>query len=143
MYDPAKHKCVVFMDEAGLPEEEKESLKVLHYYLEGHMSTKAKVSFVGITNHVLDAAKTNRCVCLQRQLPDREEMLKITNGILFSSSIDGVTIVSLVKYGENTINRDAFSVSLCQGYTSIHDNYETFFGLRDFIYIFEIHYTEL
>ena len=48
------------MDEADLPEEEKESLKVLHYYLEGHMSIKAKVGFVAITNHVLDAAKSNR-----------------------------------------------------------------------------------
>jgi hypothetical protein len=47
------------MDEAGLPEESKESLKVLHYYLERHMSIKAKVAFVAITNHALDAAKSN------------------------------------------------------------------------------------
>ena len=58
--DSTTQKCLVFMDEAGLPEEEKESLKVLHYYLEGHMSMKAKVGFVAITNHVLDAAKSNR-----------------------------------------------------------------------------------
>jgi hypothetical protein len=44
------------MDEAGLPEKEKESLKVLHFLLEGHMSTTAEVGFVGISNHVLDAA---------------------------------------------------------------------------------------
>lgn len=36
-------RCFVFMDEAGLPEEERESLKVLHYYLENHMSVAAQV----------------------------------------------------------------------------------------------------
>lgn len=89
--DAAKHRCVVFMDEAGLPEEEKESLKVLHYLLEGHMSTKAKVGFVGISNHALDAAKSNRCVTLLRQEPDDEEMLSITTGVLFHSG-SGKTI---------------------------------------------------
>ena len=60
--DHAQHRCVVFFDEAGLPEEDRESLKVLHYLLEGHMSMKAPVAFVAITNHVLDAAKSNRSV---------------------------------------------------------------------------------
>ncbi len=54
-------KCVVFMDEAGLPEEKGESLKILHYYLD-----KQEVSFVAISNHVLDAAKTNRAVTVFR-----------------------------------------------------------------------------
>ena len=64
------------MDEAGLPEESHESLKViyknipwvkdyftkvLHYHLD-----QQEVAFVGITNHVLDAAKTNRAVSLFR-----------------------------------------------------------------------------
>lgn len=42
----SKQQCLVFMDEAGLPEEEKESLKVLHYLLEGHMSASPDVGFV-------------------------------------------------------------------------------------------------
>ena len=59
--------CVVFMDEAGLPEESHESLKVLHYHLD-----KQEVSFVAITNHVLDAAKTNRpSPCSARRRPTR------------------------------------------------------------------------
>jgi hemicentin len=57
----SKSQCLVFMDEAGLTEEEKESLKVLHYLLEGHMSASPEVGFVCITNHILDAAKSNRC----------------------------------------------------------------------------------
>ena len=61
--------CVVFMDEAGLPEESHESLKVLHYYLD-----RQEVSFVAITNHILDAAKTNRAVCLFRPDASEEEL---------------------------------------------------------------------
>lgn len=43
--DRSKQQCMVFMDEAGLPEEEKESLKVLHYLLEGHMSAAPQIGF--------------------------------------------------------------------------------------------------
>jgi hypothetical protein len=50
-----QHVSVVFMDEAGLPEDAKESLKVLHYYLEN-----SSVAFVGISNRPLDPAKMNR-----------------------------------------------------------------------------------
>ena len=50
-----RRSAVVFMDEAGLPEEVKESLKVLHYYLDD-----PQVAFVAITNRPLDSAKMNR-----------------------------------------------------------------------------------
>lgn len=52
-----RRTAVVFMDEAGLPEDAKESLKVLHYYLDN-----PDVAFVAITNRPLDAAKMNRFV---------------------------------------------------------------------------------
>ena len=52
-----RRAAVVFMDEAGLPGEAKESLKVLHYYLDD-----PQVCFVAISNRPLDAAKMNRCV---------------------------------------------------------------------------------
>ena len=71
------------MDEAGLPEDAKESLKVLHFLLEGHMSEKAHVGFIAITNHILDAAKSNRCVMLLRQEPDAIEMMTMTRVVLF------------------------------------------------------------
>ena len=70
------------MDEAGLPAEERESLKVLHYYLEDHMTRPAQVGFIAITNHVLDAAKSNRCAILLRAEPDRDELLQVAWGCL-------------------------------------------------------------
>ena len=87
--DSTKQKCLVVLDEAGLTEEEKESLKVLHYFLEGHMSTKAEVGFVAITNHILDAAKTNRCAVLLREEPDLNELESIARGVLFDADLDG------------------------------------------------------
>ena len=57
----SKKQCLVFMDEASLSEEENESLKVLHYLLEGHMSAISEVRFVCITNHIFDDARSSRC----------------------------------------------------------------------------------
>ena len=62
-------RCVVFMDEAGLPEERHESLKVLHFHLD-----RREVSFVAITNHALDAAKTNRAITLYRPQTSAEDL---------------------------------------------------------------------
>lgn len=101
------------MDEAGLPEEEKESLKVLHYYLEGHMSTKAECGFVAITNHVLDAAKSNRCLSLLRQEPTDSEMIEITKGVLFQSSY----FPTRICHGINTMTGDDFSSRLSVSYS--------------------------
>ena len=89
MIDPLKHQCFILMDEARLPEEEKESLKVLHYLLEGHMSVKAQVRFVGISNLVLDAAKSNRCVMLLRKEPEQEDLLSIFHRVLFDARGNG------------------------------------------------------
>ena len=137
--DNAKQKCVVFMDEAGLPEEEKESLKVLHFLLEGHMSTKAQVGFIAITNHVLDAAKSNRCVMLLRQEPDTTEMMTMTRGVLFG--LEAFSRVDQVEVDTQNFTTELFALSLCNAYEKLihHINlcasFSTFFGLRDFIYL--------
>ena len=139
--DSNKHRCVVFMDEAGLPEEEKESLKVLHYLLEGHMSTTSNVGFVAISNHVLDAAKSNRCAMLLRQDPDKEEMLTIAIGVLFDFRQDGHACAHDVQVDGKLISAMQFAKSLCSSYISLFDvaspafHLKTFFGLRDFIYL--------
>ena len=129
--DHRKHRSLVFMDEAGLPEEEKESLKVLHYFLEGHMSTKAECGFVAITNHVLDAAKSNRCLSLLRQEPMSTEMIEITKGVLFET-----VYATRVRYGTVMITGEDFSLKLSTTYTLLQRQpwFEHFYGLRDFIF---------
>ena len=116
-------KCVVFMDEAGLPEQSHESLKILHYHLD-----KPEVSFVAISNTVLDAAKTNRAITLFRDPTEISKDLEVlATECLFESP--GCPPHSL-KDHVGTI------VELHYAYT--HAVTETklskFFGLRDFIH---------
>ena len=109
----AKSLSVVFMDEAGLPEKAHENLKVLHYYLE-----HPEVSFVAITNHPLDAAKTNRAVSVYR--PET------------SSSLGDLKILGRDCLG---IESDPKILKLCNAYKEVMSMDESkFYGLRDFIY---------
>lgn len=113
--------CVVFMDEAGLPEESHESLKVLHYHLD-----KQEVSFVAITNHVLDAAKTNRAISLFRPEASDEDLETLAKGCLCSNPEDPPP----------ELRRDLdMVVKFCQPYSECmkSSRFSSFFGLRDFI----------
>jgi len=71
---------MILFDELGLAERSKYNpLKVLHQYFD-YDGSKQGVSFVGISNWTLDAAKINRTLTLS--VPDLEEMLddlKITS----------------------------------------------------------------
>ena len=111
--------CVVFMDEAGLPEESHESLKVLHYHLD-----RQEVSFVAITNHMLDAAKSNRAVCLFRPEALEDDLKTLTQGCL-SSKLDSPPQEDL-----NLV------VNCCPAFSQLMKKriYSHFFGLRDFIH---------
>ena len=120
-------KCVVFMDEAGLPEQSHESLKILHTYLDN-----PKVSFVAISNTVLDAAKTNRAVTLFRDPLEITKDLKVlATECLFESP--GCPPHNLREH-INVI------VDLHNAYTHIMTEMKlnNFFGLRDFIHF--LHY---
>ena len=112
---------VVMMDEAGLPERSHESLKVLHYYLDDQ-----KVAFVGISNHILDAAKMNRAVSLFRPDLCQEDVEVLAKGCLLT-------------YSEPMRDRDAnyvrgFSHSYLDIMRDARIHVNTFFGLRDFIH---------
>lgn len=109
--------CVVFMDEAGLPEESHESLKVLHYHLDNQ-----EVSFVAITNHVLDAAKTNRAVSLFRPKMSEEDLEVLAKGCFCSNP------------EKPPPEQDLHAVdNFCQSY-SLSTKHSRFYGLRDFIH---------
>lgn len=115
--------CVVFMDEAGLPEESHESLKVLHYHLD-----RQEVSFVAITNHVLDAAKTNRAVSLFRPEVSERDLETLAKGCLCLNPEqpkpdETVDLGTIVKF--------------CKPYLHFmkeQKDFREFFGLRDFIH---------
>jgi len=111
--------CVVFMDEAGLPEEKLESLKVLHYHLD-----KQEVSFVAISNDILDASKTNRAVSLFRPKATDSELHELAKSCAFTTNQDPLEDdEKLVK-------------AFCKSYNSILEDreFKSLFGLRDFIH---------
>ncbi len=113
--------CVVFMDEAGLPEESHESLKVLHYHLD-----KQEVSFVAITNHVLDAAKTNRAVSLFRPEASDDDLHTLAKGCFCSDPTNPPP----------EVEKDlSVVVKLCNPYLTLMESekFARFYGLRDFI----------
>jgi len=114
--------CVVFMDEAGLPEESHESLKVLHYHLD-----KQEVSFVAITNHILDAAKTNRAVSLFRPEASKEDLQTLAKGCLCTNP----------NSPPPELKKDLeMIVQFCPAYSHLmtNPNFSQYFGLRDFIH---------
>ena len=112
--------CVVFMDEAGLPEESHESLKVLHYHLD-----RQEVSFVAITNHVLDAAKTNRAVSLFRPDTSEEDLKTLAKGRFYTKPNKPPPEKNLEVV-----------VSFCSAYSCLMKDpeFNQYFGLRDFIH---------
>ena len=129
-------QSVVLLDEAGLPDE---SLKVLHFYLDNpkvstykfdvHYNSEFQVSFVGISNSVLDAAKTNRAVSVFRSKISHADLVQLGTFSLYNgcqpvkiSDDVTATINGLVRVYEQMMNKPA---------------YNSFFGLRDFIHFFK------
>ena len=115
------------MDEAGLPESDMESLKALHYYLD-----EQEVSFVAISNHVLDAAKTNRAVSLFRPRASCEELRELALVSIGNDKNDSrenysLLIEALVKaYDE---------ISGDKKHDQVQNAFRDIFGLRDFIFL--------
>ena len=75
-------RCVVFMDEAGLPSERRAALKSIHYYTD-----HAQVASVMLTNQTLDTAKTNRAVQLLQSETTRDDLLALALGSLFDYDV--------------------------------------------------------
>ena len=114
--------CVVFMDEAGLPGESHESLKALHCHLD-----QQEVSFVGITNHMLDAAKTNRAVSVFRPEASQEDLETLAKGCLCTT---------LDNPPPELNNNMEIIVQFCLAYSHLmtKPEFSHFFGLRDFMH---------
>ena len=116
-------KCVVFMDEAGLPEHSHESLKILHHHLDN-----PEVSFVAISNTVLDASKTNRAITLFRDPTEISEDLEVlATECLYESP--GCLPHNLKIYFDTVVG---LSTAYTETITKL--KLARFFGLRDFIH---------
>ncbi|KAI9334216.1 hypothetical protein DFJ73DRAFT_39174 [Zopfochytrium polystomum] len=70
-------RCVVLLDEAGLPSEVEMPLKVLHFLTE-----KPEVGTLILSNNVLDAAKTNRCALIQVERTNSQDVETLVSAIM-------------------------------------------------------------
>ncbi|CAF3121404.1 unnamed protein product [Rotaria socialis] len=117
-------RCVVFLDEASLPDEKKMVLKVLHPYLD-----ECKVAFVAIANKSFDAANANRMICIYRSVPSKDDQQILAYGCL------GIQ----TGYEQQNINKnlDKIIYGLCKGYRRVlsNENIPKIFHDRDFIYM--------
>jgi hypothetical protein len=95
-------RCVVFLDEASLPDEKKMVLKVLHPYLDEH-----RVAAVVISNVPLDAANANRLIEVHRGLASDDDLEVLARGCLG------------VEEGMVTDEMAKAVTGLCQGYKKV------------------------
>ncbi|CAF2977365.1 unnamed protein product [Rotaria sp. Silwood2] len=99
-------RCVVFLDEASLPDEKKMVLKVLHPYLD-----ECKVAFVAVANKAFDAANANRMICIYRSLPSEDDQKILVYGCL------GLQLEQQQSTTDDRLDRVIYG--LCQGYRRV------------------------
>lgn len=112
-----KDMSCVFLDEAGLPDEEEQSLKVLHYMLD-----HPKVASIILTNKWLDPAKTNRALQLLQSTPSKNDLYNLAEGTICSGE-KVPKKVELILHG--LVN--AYSLVMMEKYSIPYH-------LRDFVY---------
>ena len=114
---------IVMLDEAGLPEESHESLKVLHYHLD-----QKEISFLAISNHVLDAAKSNRAVSLFQSPFSERDIRNLAEGCIDTSS----------DLCRDALEGIQFVHGCCAAYLQLMKTpqFSSRFGLRDLIHFF-------
>ena len=113
---------VVLMDEAGLPEENLQVLKVLHYHLDN-----PEVSFVALTNTILDAAKSNRAVCLFQVNASDDDLQQLAGALMGYRDVKDVP--------EN-IKEQLQCITSIYSKEMASYNFSSIFGLRDLMHCF-------
>ncbi|CAF4371138.1 unnamed protein product, partial [Didymodactylos carnosus] len=117
-------RCVVFLDEASLPDENKMVLKVLHPYLDD-----CKVAFIAVSNKLFDAANANRMMCVYRSIPSENDQMTLAYGCYLG-----------IKYLNNHVQPyllNCIITGLCKGYRQVLKSPDIphIFHDRDFIYM--------
>jgi E3 ubiquitin-protein ligase RNF213 len=149
--DLDKYVSVVVLDEIGLAEASKSMpLKSLHPLLEDgvyyELNEEAnlpkdiktnewrKIGFIGISSWVLDPAKMNRGIFVNRCSPDLNELKDIATGICKNDQ----TVIKII---------DSYLPALADGFLNIcnssQEKHREFFGLRDFYSLIKMIYYEI
>ncbi|VDI07412.1 Hypothetical predicted protein [Mytilus galloprovincialis] len=129
---------VVVLDEIGLAEDSpRMPLKTLHPLLEDgccddeEPEPHKKVGFIGISNWALDPAKMNRGILVQRDIPDKEELLSSARKICSSDKQVKKIIKPMIE---------PLAVSYTMLFDQASKEMREFFGLRDFYSLLKMLY---
>ncbi|CAC5415234.1 RNF213 [Mytilus coruscus] len=128
--DLDRFASVAVLDEIGLAEDSpRMPLKTLHPLLEDgcpddeEPAVYKKVAFIGISNCALDPAKMNRGILVQREVPDKIELIESASGICSSDPYVQTLISPLIE---------PMAMSYLQLFENASKEMREFFGLRDF-----------
>ena len=113
---------VVFMDEVGLPDEKLQILKVLHHHLD-----ESKVPFVALSNTTLDAAKSNRAICLFQTKTSHEDLQQLAVAMLRFESLQSTP---------DTIKEEIACLTKVFMEKMESEEFRRIFGLRDIMHFF-------
>lgn len=118
-------RCIVFLDEAGLPPESRNVLKVLHAPLD-----ERRVGFVCISNLMFDAANANRMVKVFRSKATVEDL------VILACGCAGISNEEQTATPKTTLMHTVEGI--CQGYLEMLEdvNFKKMFHYRDLIYLF-------
>jgi hypothetical protein len=128
-----QERCCVFLDEVGLPKEKRQALKAMHDVLDNWKG----VPVILLSNKNLDAAKMSRCLQVMQTQPSKQDLEKLTLGLLYENDHD-------ISYGEDRVGARRLSEEehiriqgLCQAFDRINSLIpsERGFHLRDFVYL--------
>ncbi|XP_071122875.1 E3 ubiquitin-protein ligase RNF213-like [Mytilus edulis] len=129
---------VVVLDEIGLAEDSpRMPLKTLHPLLEDgccddeEPEPHKKVGFIGISNWALDPAKMNRGILVQRDIPDKEELLSSARKICSTNRHVANMIEPMIE---------SLAVSYVELFDMASKEMREFFGLRDFYSLLKMLY---
>ena len=113
-------KCVVFIDEASLPSEKNNVMKVLHSYLD-----ECKVSFIAIANRAFDPANQNRMMVVVRSVAELDDLIILAKGCLGICEFENDEQQCIIR-------------GICQGFLKITSNVQlkNYFHYRDLICTF-------
>ena len=147
--DQGRQRCVVLLDEAGLPDERRSPLKVLHYALD-----HPQVSAVLLSNTPLDAAKTSRMAMVVQSRPGAADLRELAWGSICGCDASGnvrrEAALGAIPYAEAERIKGAVE-ALCAAYEELTGSGSSgeskgegwakyapvpdYFHLRDFVYM--------
>jgi len=128
-----QERCCVFLDEVGLPKEKRQALKAMHDVLDNWKG----VPVILLSNKNLDAAKMSRCLQVMQTQPSKDDLEKLTIGLLYDNCNDVALEAGKPGTRQVSVQETTRIQGLCAAFSRINSLIpdERGFHSRDFVYL--------